>query len=69
MELNILERIVNGSEEPGHLDLALLQSITENFSKKKKLVAVDVELFTRYFIFYATRPSNFLTSDLIEKLI
>jgi hypothetical protein len=48
MELNILERIVNGSEEPSHLDLALLQSITENFSrKKKKLEAVDVELFTR----------------------
>ena len=37
MELNIVERIVNGSEEPSHLDLALLHSITENFSEKKKI--------------------------------
>jgi hypothetical protein len=37
MELNILERIVNGSEEPSHLDLALLQSVTENFSKNKEI--------------------------------
>jgi hypothetical protein len=37
MELNILEHIVNGSEEPSHLDLALLQSVTENFSKNKEI--------------------------------
>lgn len=35
MELNILERIVAGSEEPSHLDLPLLRSITDNFSKNK----------------------------------
>jgi hypothetical protein len=37
MELNILERIVNESEEPSPLDFALLHSITENFSEKKKI--------------------------------
>jgi hypothetical protein len=37
MELNILEHIVNGSEEPSHLDLALLQSVMENFSKNKEI--------------------------------
>ncbi|XP_066338980.1 receptor like protein kinase S.2-like isoform X2 [Miscanthus floridulus] len=37
MELNILERVVAGSEEPSHLDLSLLQSITENFSKRRKI--------------------------------
>jgi len=37
MELNILERVVAGSEEPSHLDLSLLQSITENFSKQRKI--------------------------------
>ncbi|CAL4990444.1 unnamed protein product [Urochloa decumbens] len=37
MELNILERIVDGSEEPGYVDLPLLQSITENFSEKKRI--------------------------------
>jgi len=37
MELNILERVVAGSEEPSHLDLSHLQSITENFSKQRKI--------------------------------
>jgi hypothetical protein len=37
MELNILERVVAGSEEPSHLDLSLLQSITENFSEQRKI--------------------------------
>ncbi|XP_066321034.1 uncharacterized protein [Miscanthus floridulus] len=37
MELNILERIVNESEEPSPLDFALLQSITENFAEKKEI--------------------------------
>ncbi|XP_066317828.1 cysteine-rich receptor-like protein kinase 27 [Miscanthus floridulus] len=37
MELNILERIVNESEEPSPLDFVLLHSITENFSEKKKI--------------------------------
>ncbi|RCV37731.1 hypothetical protein SETIT_8G086300v2 [Setaria italica] len=37
MELNILERIVDGSEEPSHLDLLLLQSITDNFSEKQRI--------------------------------
>jgi serine/threonine protein kinase len=40
MELNILERIVAGSEEPGHLDLPLLQRATENFSEKRKIGVV-----------------------------
>lgn len=37
MELNILERIVAGSEELGHLDLPLLQRVTENYSEKRKI--------------------------------
>ncbi|XP_039823000.1 cysteine-rich receptor-like protein kinase 21 isoform X2 [Panicum virgatum] len=37
MELNILERIVAGSDEPDHLDLPLLQRVTENFSEKRKI--------------------------------
>ena len=37
MELNILERVVAGSEEPSHLDLSLLQSITENFSEPRRI--------------------------------
>ncbi|CAL4981721.1 unnamed protein product [Urochloa decumbens] len=37
MELNILERILAGSEEPNHLDLPLVQRITENFSEKKRI--------------------------------
>jgi hypothetical protein len=37
MELNILERIVNESEEPRHLNFALLHSITENFAKKNEI--------------------------------
>ncbi|RLM70060.1 hypothetical protein C2845_PM17G06520 [Panicum miliaceum] len=37
MELNILERIVAGSEEPGYLDLPLLQRVTDNFSEKRKI--------------------------------
>ena len=37
MDLNILERVVAGSEEPSHLDLSLLQSITENFSEQRKI--------------------------------
>jgi len=37
MELNILERIVAGSEEPGPLDLPLLQRVTENFSEERKI--------------------------------
>ena len=34
---HILERVVAGSEEPSHLDLSLLQSITENFSEQRKI--------------------------------
>ena len=37
MDLNILERVIAGSEEPSHLDLSLLQSITENFSEQRKI--------------------------------
>ena len=37
MELDILERIVNESEEPSPLDFALLHSITENFAEKKEI--------------------------------
>ncbi|CAL4985025.1 unnamed protein product [Urochloa decumbens] len=37
MELNILERIIAGSEKPSHLDLPLLQRITDNFSEKKEI--------------------------------
>ncbi|WVZ53205.1 hypothetical protein U9M48_004178 [Paspalum notatum var. saurae] len=37
VELNLLERIVAGTEEPSHLDLTLLENITENFSERKKI--------------------------------
>ena len=37
MELDILERIVNESEEPSPLDFTLLHSITEKFSEKNKI--------------------------------
>ncbi|KAK8447555.1 hypothetical protein SEVIR_8G091300v4 [Setaria viridis] len=37
MELNILERIVAGREEPSHLDLPLLYSVTESFSKNRRI--------------------------------
>ncbi|XP_066337799.1 cysteine-rich receptor-like protein kinase 41 [Miscanthus floridulus] len=37
MDLNTLERVVAGSEEPSHLDLSLLQSITENFSEQRRI--------------------------------
>lgn len=37
MELNILERIVAGIEEPSHLDFPLLHSVTEEFSEHRKI--------------------------------
>jgi hypothetical protein len=56
MELNILEHIVNGSEEPGHLDLALIQSFTENFSKKKKIGSGGCGIV--YNVFYFFMPQD-----------
>ncbi|CAN6371443.1 unnamed protein product [Urochloa humidicola] len=37
MELNILERIVAGIEEPSHLDLPLLHRVTENFAEDNRI--------------------------------
>jgi hypothetical protein len=62
MEFNILELIVNGSEEPRHLDLALLQSITENFSEKKKIGSGGCGIVYEVIYFLCTTPSNFLNS-------
>lgn len=36
-EHNILERILAGIEDPTNLPLAILESITENFSKERKI--------------------------------
>jgi hypothetical protein len=54
MELNILQHVVAGSEEPSHLDLSLLQSITENFSEQRKIgVGGCGEVYKVTTIFYA----------------
>ena len=34
---NVLERVLAGDQNPTNLPLALLQNITENFSKERKI--------------------------------
>jgi hypothetical protein len=45
-ELNVLERILEGSERPSNLSYPLLQFITENFSVERRVGQND---FGEYF--------------------